>query len=361
MRTILLFAISCFLLIACGRKPKQQEQVKLPDFVNATRYYVQLKGTLSNKHITIQLMKTGTDSYTGYYYYDDIGEPIVCWGNINSIGKLELNENTSDEERFFTGVLDSAGNYTGKWRGKGTSYDFAVHPSMKDAVPLDVYYGKDSAELLPGRPNSPVGTATNGIIWPAATVDDSTAAFIRRSITGSAVHNDPERYLRRDIDSFLASYKTILPDLDTTEGVPQTANWSADADIKVVYNTYPYLVLENFSYEYTGGAHGNYGAIYQVLDLQKRKVLTPDDLFKPGWKTALIPYLEASYRKQYKLDDSGEPIEEGLLVKQITANNNFLITDKGIAFSFTPYEIGPYVMGQVTLFISFKDVKSLLK
>jgi hypothetical protein len=316
---------------------------------------------MAGKHITMELIKANPNVYRGYYQYDDIGEPIVIWGNPNTNKQLVLNESTDEkEERFFIGTFDSAGNYTGKWRGKGTAYDFVLKPDMTDAVPLNVYYGDDSTLLLPGHPNSPLAVATNSVVWPAPGVDDSTAAFIRKCITGSATIDNPVRYLRKDIDSFLTTYKATETDLDTSEGIPASASWSADADMKVVYNHYPYLVLESFSYEFTGGAHGNYGAIYQVLDLEKRKIVTPDDLFKPGYKEAFGPFLERAYRKMFKMEED-ESLKDQLLVDVIPVNNNFLLTDKGVGFSYTPYEIGPYVLGQVTLFIPFRDIKSYLK
>ncbi|WP_343689447.1 DUF3298 domain-containing protein [Chitinophaga sp.] len=361
MRTLLLITISAFLLVSCGDKRPKQANVSLPNFKTTPYFYVQLKGTLAGKNITMELTKANPAMYRGYYMYDDIGEPIVIWGNQDQNKMLVLYESTEEkEERFFTGILDSAGVYKGKWRGKGTTYDYTLHPDMKEATPLSVYYGEDSLKLLAGHPNSPVAVATNAIIWPAAGEDEATAAFIRNTVTGNPVLDNPVRYLRRDIDSFLITYKTTESDLDTTQEIPATASWSADADMRVVYNQYPYLCVESFSYEYTGGAHGNYGSIYKVLDLNKKKVLTTDDLFKPGYKEALPALLEKAYRKLFSVGEE-TALKDMLLVDSIPVNDNFFITGKGIGFCYTPYEIGPYAMGQITLFLPFTALKGYLK
>jgi hypothetical protein len=360
MRTIL-FAITCCVLVSCGRQTKHHNSVKVPDLNTTPYFYVHLKGTLGDEKITMDLVKSGPTMYKGFYTYDKIGEPITMWGSLNHTGKLALNENTDrDDERYFTGQFDSTGTFKGIWRGNKTSHPFTLKPDFDDAIGLDVYYAADSVKLLPNNPATPIGEASNSILWPGASTDESTADFIRKSIAEGKSVDNVHQFVRRDLDSFLLTYKAGVADLDTTDGIPATANWSADGDMKVVWNHYPLLSLEYFSYEYTGGAHGNYGAYYQVLDLQKMKILKPEDIFKPEYKTALIPELEKSFRKAFKMGED-ESVEAMLLQKDIKPNNNFYLTDKGVAFSYTPYEIGPYALGQVTLFIPFKDIKSLLK
>lgn len=359
MRT-LLFAITCCILVSCGRQAKHNTSVTVPNLTTTPYYYVHLKGTLGDEPITMNLIKSSPWLFKGFYTYDKIGEPITIWGSPDD-SKIVLNENTDrNEERFFTGHIDSSGTFKGIWRGKGSSYPFTLKADFNDAIGLDVYYATDSVKLLPNHPASPVGEASNSIVWPSSGMDEATATFIRQCIAEGRSVSNVHQFVRRDIDSFLLTYKTGAAYMDTTDGIPLTANWAADADMKVVWNHYPLLSLEYFSYEYTGGAHGNYAAHYQVLDLEKKKILTPEDILKPEYKTALIPELEKSFRKAFKLDEDAN-IAEMLLQKEIKPNNNFYLTEKGIAFSYTPYEIGPYSLGQVTLFIPFKDIKSLLK
>ena len=359
MRT-LLFAISCCILVSCGRQAAKHTPATVPNPVTAPYYYLHLKGTLGGEPVTMDLVKSGPWMIKGFYSYDKTGEPITIWGSPDE-DRIVLNENTErNEERFFTGHIDSIGTFKGIWRGKGTSYPFTLKADFNGAVGLEVYYAADSVKLLPNHPFSPTGEASNSIVWPSSGIDDSTIAFIRQAIAEGRTVSNIHQFVRRDIDSFLLTYKTAVADTDTSDGIPLTANWSADADMKVVWNHYPLLAFEYFSYEYTGGAHGNYAAHYQVLDLEKKKILTPDDILKPDYKTALIPELEKSFRSTFKLDEE-TPIADRLLQKEIKPNNNFYVTDKGIAFSYTPYEIGPYSLGQVTLFVPFKDIKALLK
>lgn len=372
MRTILLPVIAGCLFVACGQGGRQQQRndtdsvaIVIPNLNTTPYFYVKLKGTIGAQPVTMQLMKSGPWMFRGYYTYDSIGEPISIWGSPDSsIGKVVIYESIEQqEERFFTGLLDSAGNFKGTWRGNGTSYPFSLQADLHDAVPLDVYYAADSVKLIADDPASPTGEASNSIVWPRAEASSAASGLIRKSITGSASVTDASQFIKKDIDSFLAAYKIGAADFkqtDIKEGNTASWTWAADADMKVVWNQYPLLVLESYSYEFTGGAHGNYGAMYQVLDFEKKKILTPEDIFKPGYKTALVPELEKAFRKKYNVEE-GASIQDMLLEKQITPNNNFFLTDKGVAFSYTPYEIGPYVLGQITLFVPFRDISPLLR
>lgn len=363
MRAFLILIITSLLLASCGSGHKTTTAARNLDSIPF--YYVQLKGTMGKHAITLQLVRSSPNVYRGYYTIDSAMAPTIFWGAPDDRGRLILTESADyNEERFFTGEIDSVGNYKGIWRGRGTSYHFNLHPDMKDATALDVFYAADSTLANNGQRdtiNNPIlGEASNSMLWPAASLDTATANFIRTSITGNSAITDPGKYVKRDLDSFLQTYRVASVDFDTVVAMPNTSHWSADADMKVVYNHYPLLVLESFSYEYTGGAHGNYATIYQVLDLKRHKILTPEDVLKTGYKTALEPALEKEFRRMFKIDDDKD-LADILFQPHITPNNNFLLTDKGIAFSYTPYEIGPYAMGQVTLFVPFKNIKQYVK
>jgi hypothetical protein len=368
---LLLLAAAGFM--ACGQHGKKgnttansadSAQAFTTTPVAAPYFYIQLKGALGDQIVTMQLLKTGPDIYRGSYVYDRVGEPINIWGSPDSSKQqLTLYEDSrSDEETTFHGRLDSAGNFAGTWRGNGTSYQFTLHPDFSNAVHFQVYYAKDSAALLPNASKSPLGEASNSIIWPAPGTNAGTAALIKNAISGKAPVNDPQQLVKRSIDSFLVSYKGSITGMDSATVQQQagspTWNWTSEGDMKVVWNQYPLLSLEYFGYNFTGGAHGNGGATHQVLDLDKEKVLTLDDIFKGSYKEVLTRELELAFHRTYRTD---QPIREMLLVDRIEPNNNFILTNKGILFSYTPYEIGPYAMGQVNLFVPFARLQEVLK
>jgi hypothetical protein len=354
-------------LLGCHQQPKQQthEEAQAAASAPSPYFYMQLKGTIANQPVTMHLLKTSPDVYRGYYSYDKIGEPIDIWGGVDSSQQLTLYENSyTDEEITFKGSFDPEGRIKGTWRGAGTSHPFSLKKDFDKAVQFDVYYVNDSSALLPNHPLSPVATATNSVLWPSAGTDSKTANFIKTVISGGKTGITPQQLARKDIDSFLLFYKGSLVDLDTTKlnagNIGTSWDWTSERNMKVIWNRYPLLVLEDFTYDFTGGAHGNGGATYQVLDLDKRKVLSVNDVFKGDYKAVLAKELELAFRKKYKVPED-ESVKGMLVVESIEPNNNFILTNKGVMFSYVPYEIGPYALGQVSLFVPYDHIKEILK
>jgi len=370
-RVSLLVLLIAVALLSChtrnnnnGKAPANTANIIVP-LASTPLFYTQLKGTLGNKEITMQLLKTAPHLFRGYYCDDSTGQPISLWGTLDStLVNIYEETNNSSEDRLFSGYFSDDGKFKGVWHGDGTSYHFELHTDLKNAVPLKVFYQIDSARLAPSISKSPVGTVSNSIIWPDSLVDSTIARFIIGQVTGNSRATDPQKFLRKGIDSFILSYGYSAKDADSTEFNDNTTavswNWTTDNDMKVVYNTWPLLVIEKYAYDFTGGAHGNWGATYYTLDLSKRKVLTPDDIFKPGYKEALSGLLDKAFRKRFNMSEE-DALDQNLLVKNIPPNNNMIVTGKGVAFSYVPYEIGPYALGQVTLYIPLTEMKSILK
>jgi hypothetical protein len=96
-------------------------------------------------------------------------------------------------------------------------------------------------------------------------------------------------------------------------------------------------------------------------DLQKNKILKLEDVFEGDYKMALRAQLENAYRKAYKVPNHVKLPEGYLLTDHIDPTDNFILTDKGILFGYSPYEIAAYAMGQVNLFVPFEEIKSIVQ
>lgn len=369
-RVSLLVLVIVVALLSCNSRnnhsnaPVNTAHIIVP-LASSPLFYTQLKGKLGSKEITMQLMKTAPNLFRGYYCDDSTGRPIALWGTLDStLVNIYEETNNNSEDRLFSGYLSDDGKFKGVWHGDGTSYHFELLTDLKNAVPLKVFYQIDSARLLPDMAKSPIGTVSNSIIWPDSLADSTVARFIIEQVTGSSRYPDPQKFLRKAIDSFILSYRLSARDADSSEFSDNSSamswNWTTDNDMKVVYNTWPLLVIEKYAYDFTGGAHGNWGANYKTLDLAKRKVLTPEDIFKPGYKEVLSGLLDKAFKARFHMSEE-EALDQNLLVKTIPPNNNMIVTGKGVSFSYVPYEIGPYALGQVTLFVPFTEMKSILK
>ncbi len=112
---------------------------------------------------------------------------------------------------------------------------------------------------------------------------------------------------------------------------------------------------------YTGGAHGNYGAGYTSFNLVEKKKLKLDDVLIKTGKAHLPSLLKKYFRKNYNFRANASLKEAELFEEKIEPNNNFYFTGKGTGFYYSPYEIGPYSMGEINIFIPFTELNNFLQ
>ena len=129
----------------------------------------------------------------------------------------------------------------------------------------------------------------------------------------------------------------------------------------IMFQTSRLVTLAFDNYAYTGGAHGNYGSEFKVLDLTNNKVLELHDILTDDGIATLQPKLEVSFRKQFNLRAGDSLTEGGLFENKIEPNDNICVTGSGLEFVYNPYEIGPYVMGEIDIFIPFTELTQYLK
>ncbi|AWO01640.1 hypothetical protein DLD77_07995 [Chitinophaga alhagiae] len=325
-------------------------------------YYKRLKGALAGQPVTMHLIRTGPAAFDAWYAYDKQGIPIQLFHNVTDSTQLSFTEYTTpDEDNTFKGILSANDTYKGTWAGKNRSYDFELREDTTGAVLFQVFTSADSVRLLPTHPKSPLGLAVCSMVWPVGGADGPSLALIKKALTPLGAPEEPEKIVRQPIDTFLRDYKAVRDDVDTSElnkGTGASWNWDAQTETRVVWNTWPLLVLEHADYSFTGGAHGNYGSNYTVLDLARQKVLQVSDVFKPGSGPALGAALEKAFRKKYAVPAKDPLNKRYLFEPHIQPNNNFYITDKGAVFNYMPYEIAAYAVGQITLFVPFEEVKN---
>ena len=106
---------------------------------------------------------------------------------------------------------------------------------------------------------------------------------------------------------------------------------------------------------YLGGAHGMFGTEVKSYDLRTQRVLELRDVLKPGYERKIGKALDRAVRTKYGLKNN-QALDAILFEKEIQANDNFGITDKGVFFVYTPYEIAPYAAGEIELFVSFEQI-----
>jgi hypothetical protein len=126
-----------------------------------------------------------------------------------------------------------------------------------------------------------------------------------------------------------------------------------------LFNSDGWLILESFTFSYTGGAHGNYGSNFLNIDLQRGKIWKLNDVIA-GDTARLRPLLTEAARKYFRLKP-GEKLGDRLLqLDAPTVAGNFYITPRGLTFVYSPYEIASYAQGSISLFIPYEKLYGML-
>ena len=119
------------------------------------------------------------------------------------------------------------------------------------------------------------------------------------------------------------------------------------------------LSLKSQSYEYTGGAHGYGGEWGATIELESGAELELSQLAEdvPSFMDKLLESVLESLNQQ---EDELFPDYESY-VKEHIEEVNWYLDGAGIEIVFTPYEIGPYASGNISVFVPYGEVAEYMK
>lgn len=115
-------------------------------------------------------------------------------------------------------------------------------------------------------------------------------------------------------------------------------------------------------YEYTGGAHGNRYLLIQNYDLETGDMVNEQDLFIDDYYEPLKTLLLNALIAQTDNAESKRDLRRmGYSVADVVPNENFYVTREGITYVYNPYEIAPYAMGCIEIFLPWETVRPLIR
>jgi len=115
-------------------------------------------------------------------------------------------------------------------------------------------------------------------------------------------------------------------------------------------------------FEYEGGAHGaTYVSAYNV-DITTGKLLKSNDIFNDGDRDKITELIIQQLMVDYEVTQVEDLVNEAGFfdINSIVVSENFYAEDKGITFIYNQYEIAPYVMGTIEVFLPYDKVKSYM-
>lgn len=327
-------------------------------------WFKRYKGSVGNLPATMNIVKYGTE-IMGYYYYNKYMQPLRVIGNSHGDSLDLIAYANSYQTENFTGILKK-GNYSGDWTMDGKAdlkFKFTEDTDLSESFEFVYVYGKKN--LIEGIEYPPSVTYTEGVIWPAD--DYKNSEFLKRSILA-------EKKIAGNLKSigdvmlsnkknFIDNYFRDNKDVTKEEMLQFGQSYSLEEQdlMTIVYLDDNIAVLSDFSYGYTGGAHGNYATGYSTFSLRDKKKIHFDELFTKQGLDEMPKLLEKNFRKQNDVKEGQTLIDAGLFSDTIQLTENFALTPGGIMFSYTPYEIAPYSAGEVAIYITLDELEPYIK
>ena len=132
-------------------------------------------------------------------------------------------------------------------------------------------------------------------------------------------------------------------------------NYYSISEYGIDYLSEKIASINEYFYEYTGGAHGVHGKIYKVYSLSNGERLKIEDILIDVNNLDLINKVKEKLLSN--ADEESYFNLDGLSLQE----NNFYITSKGLTFTWGIYEIAPYATGDSEVLFSIDEIMPYLK
>lgn len=375
-----------FILIIAGCQPNQKEQNQAPPENTISSYYKNFEGRIGKQKVYLHLIKyqgepaAANPSHSGSLstlyrgIFDKGNGPLTISGTKDTSGTLTLiSYSHYNPVDTLAGTFADANTFEGNLHDtSGHTFAFTLEAGKSNgSFQLQVAALTDSLSFDSSKANGPKARVDYQVLWPGKDFTSAgkkmiadTIALAYYGISGAI--DKPDVLLQSARDSFFAQYKSTIDSYAGrfTGKAGPSFNWVSMAYTDILWNADSLISLKYTRYDFTGGAHGLENVFCTVFDLKENKTLSPADVFKPGYEKPLQVVLEKKLREQYDIPE-GTPLNAppaGILFnKKLALTNNFYLTGNGMGFIYNPYEVAPYAVGQIELFVPFKEIAGLLK
>lgn len=323
-------------------------------------------GTLGkNLGITLLLAERDDDTgirYDASYYYHKSGLPITLTQdeNADQISFREVEGYSDEGEEKITGrwvITWEEDRISGTWSSPDGKKSLPI--TLKESYPAGSV--RIAQTKLDFALTEKIGYKRNGI--------ERSLCFLRSPDKGMKALNARLAQITRDAVDENKKVPATLEGIEkhlraqVRDGFDAQGQYisSQSEDLSVRMNAHGFLTIEQMSYAYEGGAHGNHGSVFHVLDIKTGKALKLSDLVQPGYQVKWTPLAAAEIRRTRGAKPDAPLTEAGLFEDKLELNENWFLVPGGIGFNYAPYEIAAYAMGSIEFVLPWKDIIGELK
>ena len=273
----------------------------------------------------------------GAYFYEKYGKWIQLEGSASG-ARVQLEEKDKGRVTARLNLVHQSGAWTGQWRSADGKRQY---PLRLTVVATDRKYREEGpyesvVETAYPSLNGESGRRFNGVLAQAF-LTPYRAALKEFDDTFTELEQEEGN----DPDGLGASWK----------------RWTHDDSAQVRYYSPDLVSVVGEHYEYTGGAHGNYGHFMANFwwHLGRARPVQLADCFDAGkeWRSVVGGYIRRDLKKQgagWPPKTNSEAIETA-----------FFFSPAGVEFHYAPYHVGSYAEGLYTVLVPYTELRGLLK
>lgn len=323
-------------------------------------FYKQFQGRIGERAIRVELVKApskdGLFNLRGNYYFERQKQTIFLNnGRLDAVGNVYFEEGVYQQDSFaesratftktgfFQGVYyPNSGVMEGSWTNiSGTQrLNFFLQEDYKNgSLPADIVFNDLNYESAEIRFHYPKFSGQNASI----VVND----FINRNVLGD---------MQGKMSNFINAYETTK----NLGGMVEI--FESSLICYILYNENKILSLKAATKAYLGGAHEERKSEFYNFNSQTGKVLQLKDILINDYEARLAGLIEQRLRYNFGIrsDQSLQNFGFSIPAEGLQPTENFYIKREGLGFFYNVYEIAPYAVGEIDIFIPYSELTSII-
>ncbi len=352
--------------------------LSLATFSQPGNFYKHMEGHIDNKLFLVVDLVSINNQVSGtyyYYYYEEEGDSAAMYygktipikGSLSDGNHIEFREFHMDSNgAVYQGQFVDEHRITGSWKNAEGSrvLPFELTETYDGGtMAFEVYHLLDSVPLVAAY-DPPVATLDMTLLLPLpfefTEVSDSVSNLVTRNFFRKGImEGTPMEMLDLEKKQYFNNY--LKTNSDIYEKGAASFNWQKVKSINIHYNQKYLLSVECFDYGYTGGAHGMPVSKFCVIDLTSGTRITLENIFRAEFENDLADIVNAALREKYELEPGTSLKEADFFVHDVIPCQNFFVNKDGLEFYYNRYEVAPFSMGSINVFIPFAKLKFLMK
>jgi hypothetical protein len=329
----------------------------------------------TNINIVVDLVKSAENLSGYYYYYFDDHSGDLSWTHYGKSMPIQ-GKITADQFEFsefdpevkgavFKGTI-RMDTLVGTWNSSDGQKQLPlllteVYP--EGTMAFNAYYLNESGRLLDKKaePTARIEASllTPGNYQPAAVADSVRVNIYDHFFDIRTTTGKPDSLLNALKELYFQNYRASNADL--YQDGAMSFNWEKGKYVRIIHNEKNVLSIEYHDYGFTGGAHGLSLSNFHVISLSDGHMISLDEIFRDDYRNDLRDMINSSARKKYGLENNQGLTAAGFFVDFIDPTDNFYVTKDGMGFFYNQYEVAPYALGPVEIFVSYSNLMRILR